>query len=377
MIQMKQKRFEAEITENDASSAIPFVRRAGSVLGAGAMAVLAVGAVGVYAFIGGSNIPKTESSGLAAAEKTTSTVAVQTEETADETVLSVSQAAETWRKAGIEEYDLVLETVKATEKAKTTTKSAETEKSTTTKKQTTTSAKPAVESTTAATEAPVVTEAAPQTVQQESAPVEDEVKSCSAMTMYTNDKVNMRKGPTLDDSVIKVLEEDTEITVTGYTSDWYRIKYEGKTGYCMKRYATDSKPANDNTVSSDDVISYTDEEFEMLCYVLQGEVGDCSDDSKIAVANVIINRVKSPLFPDSIEGVLTQANQFTAINSYYNRTNTPTDNTIECARRALGGEDNSNGAIYYYAPKYCGGSTAAWFESLTFCLEIDGQRYFK
>lgn len=374
---MKQKRFEAEITENDASSTIPFVRRAGSVLGAGAMVVFAVGAVGVYAFIGGSNIPKTESSGLAAAEKTTTTVAVQTEETADETVLSVSQAAETWRKAGIEEYDLVLETVKATEKAKTTTKSAETEKATTTKKQTTTSSKPAAESTTAATETPAVTEAVPQTVQQESAPAEDEVKSCSAMTMYTNDKVNMRKGPTLDDSVIKVLEEDTEITVTGYTSDWYRIKYEGKTGYCMKRYATDSKPASDNTVSSDDVISYTDEEFEMLCYVLQGEVGDCSDDSKIAVANVIINRVKSPLFPDSIEGVLTQANQFTAINGYYNRTNTPTDNTIECARRALGGEDNSNGAIYYYAPKYCGGSTAAWFESLTFCLEIDGQRYFK
>lgn len=143
---MKQKRFEAEITENDASSTIPFVRRAGSVLGAGAMVVFAVGAVGVYAFIGGSNIPKTESSGLAAAEKTTTTVAVQTEETADETVLSVSQAAETWRKAGIEEYDLVLETVKATEKAKTTTKSAETEKATTTKKQTTTSSKPAAES---------------------------------------------------------------------------------------------------------------------------------------------------------------------------------------------------------------------------------------
>lgn len=342
------------------------------------MALIAVGAVGIYAFIGGSSIPKTETSGLTETEKViTSTVEELPEE---DTEASVTQAAETWKKAGIEEYDLVLETVKATEKAtaKTTSKTAkasETKKTTTSKKQLETTTSKKTETSAAATSAPQT--AAPQPAAEESVQPEDEVKPCSAMTMYTNDKVNMRKGPTLDDTVIKVLSEDTEITVTGYTADWYRIKFEGKTGYCMKRYATSDKPDDASEQTGEDVISYTDEEFDMLCYVLQGEVGNCSEESKIAVANVIINRVKSPAFPDSIEGVLTQANQFTAINGYYNRTNPPSDNTIECARRALGGEDNSNGAIYYYAPQYCSGSTAAWFESLTFCLEIDGQRYFK
>ena len=115
----------------------------------------------------------------------------------------------------------------------------------------------------------------------------------------------------------------------------------------------------------------------MLCYVLQGEVGNCSEASKIAVANVIINRVRDPRFADSISGVLTAPNQFTAITGYYNRTSTPSENTRECALRALQGEDNSNGAVYYYAPQYCGGATAAWFETLDLCLELDGQRYFK
>ena len=115
----------------------------------------------------------------------------------------------------------------------------------------------------------------------------------------------------------------------------------------------------------------------MLCYVLQGEVGNCSEASKIAVANVVINRVKSGRFGSSIKAVLTAPNQFTAIYGYYSGSPAPSQNTRDCALRALNGEDNSNGAVYYYSPRYCGGSTAAWFESLTFCLEIDGQRYFK
>ena len=125
------------------------------------------------------------------------------------------------------------------------------------------------------------------------------------------------------------------------------------------------------------VIKYTEEEFVMMCYVLQNEAGNLSAKSKIAVSNVIINRVKSSRFANSVAEVLTQPGQFTCINNYYNKTNPPSQHTKDCVRRALNGEDYSNGALFYYAPKYCGGSTAAWFESLTFCIELEGQRFFK
>ncbi len=375
---MKLKRFEARITDENTVE-ISLVKKAGRFLALGTVAAVAVGIVGIYALVGGRSIPTND-------EKTASTTTTATAEvkSAESQTTTTSQAVETWKKAGIEEYDLVLETVKATETTTTTTTAAKTttketaEAAATTKKSTTTT------TTTAATTAAAKTVAAVKTSDDTSSADDEEVaiKSCSK-TVYTSSKVNMREEPSTDGELITVLAEGEELEVTGYTDSWYEIKVDGEVGYCMKKYTTTEAPeaeeAEEETEeeTSTDVISYTDEEFDMLCYVLQGEVGDCSSDSKIAVANVIINRVKSSSFPNTISGVLTQANQFTAISGYYNGTNTPSQSTIDCAKRALAGEDNTNGAVYYYAPKYCSGSSASWFESLTFCMEIDGQRFFK
>ena len=116
----------------------------------------------------------------------------------------------------------------------------------------------------------------------------------------------------------------------------------------------------------------------MFCYVLEGEAGGCSDAAKMAVAGVIVNRVTCTYkFDNTIKGVLTAPGQFGAITKYYNRSVTPSESTRNCVNRALCGEDGSNGAFYFYSPKYTGGSTAAWFESLTFCTEIEGHRYFR
>lgn len=125
------------------------------------------------------------------------------------------------------------------------------------------------------------------------------------------------------------------------------------------------------------VIPCTDEEFEMFCYVLEGEAGGCSDAAKMAVAGVIVNRVQADRFDNTIKKVLTAPNQFTAIKKYYNKSVTPSQSTINCVKRALAGEDGSNGAYYFYSKKYCSDKTAAWFESLVFCIEIDGQRFFR
>jgi len=179
--------------------------------------------------------------------------------------------------------------------------------------------------------------------------------------------------------------------VVKVSNGWYKVEANGYTGYLIDDYLTTKKPAvtttttqkvetttpEPSTPGSKPVISYTDEELEMFYYVVEGEVGGCSEKSKLVVANVIINRVKSPRFANTLKGVMTAKSQFTAINNYYSKKRTPTKSTIDCVNRALYGEDNSLGALYFYSKKYCSASTAAWFESLTFCLEIDGQRYFK
>lgn len=365
------------VNTDDSCKEIACVKKAGTVLGAGAMAVLAVGAVGIYAIIGSNNIPKDSAKAANASKAVVTTTASDSVEDQDETV---SQAAVTWKKAGIEEYSLVVETVKATKnnKKKTTTKKSDETKASEKKSKSETTTEASTKASEKETK-PTTTE--PQTTAPETTVPEtkdDDVKDCGVKTMYTSEKVNLRKGPSLNDNVLSVLSKGCEVLVTGYTDDWYRVKVDGVNGFCMKRYLSEDKPAAEEEESSNSgVISYTDVELNMLCYVLQGEVGDCSEASKIAVANVIINRVKSPLFPDTIEGVLTQSGQFDAIWGYYYGTTVPSSNTIECAKRALAGEDNVGEAVYYYAPQYCSADTAAWFESLTFCGEIDGQRYFK
>ncbi len=120
-------------------------------------------------------------------------------------------------------------------------------------------------------------------------------------------------------------------------------------------------------------VSYTQDEFNLLTFIVEHEVGNMSESSKIAVTNVILNRVKSPMFPNTINGVLTAPGQFTAMQEYPGGC-AASENTISCVQRALNGEDNSNGATYYYAPKYCG--VSSWFESLNFCMELEGQRFF-
>ncbi len=124
---------------------------------------------------------------------------------------------------------------------------------------------------------------------------------------------------------------------------------------------------------------YTQQEFDMMCSVVMAEVGYCDETMKLAISNVIINRVRSDRFPDTIYEVLHQQNQFTAINNYYNRRLEPDEDTIGCVRRALAGEGAYlvNGATFYYTPGVSSPAAAQWFENLCFCAEVGNGRFFK
>lgn len=381
VIKMKQRKSSEGVKAQVRTASVKKVSAAFGLV----LTLAAVGAVGYY----GATADK---GGIATDEKEpVVTTAPAVTEAPVETYEADEEYSETvtWWKAGVEDYDFA--EVTTTEAAE-----AETETTTTTKK--TAAAK--AETTTAAKKTTKAT-----TTKKTSAK-KTTVEEVNGLKVYATAAVNVRKGADTSYDKLGTLAPDTEVKVTGKTSDgWYRIKYGDQEGYVCADFFTTDKPAAATTAattkaakkttttttaakkaettttaapqSNSGTISYTDEEYEMLCYVLQGEVGNCSEASKIAVANVVINRVKSGRFGNSIKAVLTAPNQFTAINGYYNRSKTPSQNTRDCALRALNGEDNSNGATYYYAPRYCGGATAAWFESLTFCMELDGQRYFR
>lgn len=126
------------------------------------------------------------------------------------------------------------------------------------------------------------------------------------------------------------------------------------------------------------IFPYTQEEIDMVSAVVMHEVGYCSRESKIAVANVILNRVKDGRFGKDIYEVLHKGNQFGAIKNYYTQ-RIPTDDACRSAvMAAMMGEDNSRGALYFCNPAYVNSEGARrWFASLELVFTIDGQNYYK
>ncbi|MEG1520788.1 MAG: cell wall hydrolase [Clostridia bacterium] len=87
---------------------------------------------------------------------------------------------------------------------------------------------------------------------------------------------------------------------------------------------------------------------------------------KVAVGAVILNRVKSSKFPNSISGVVYQPWAFTAVNDGQINL-TPDAESKRAAKDAMSGWDPTYGCIYYYNPAK---ATSKWIFSTKKVMEI-------
>ena len=132
------------------------------------------------------------------------------------------------------------------------------------------------------------------------------------------------------------------------------------------------------SAADDGVYQMTEREIRMLEAVVMHEVGYCSRDSMIAVAHVVLNRVESPLFPDTVEQVLHQPGQFTAIHNYYDQERPVSAQVRSAVADALQIPDVTGGALYFYNPGYMqDGPVLDWFESLETTLVFEEVWYCK
>lgn len=96
---------------------------------------------------------------------------------------------------------------------------------------------------------------------------------------------------------------------------------------------------------------YTREEFDLLARLIHAEAASESYTGKVAVGAVVLNRVKSSIFPNSITAVIYQAKngvyQFTPV--YNGSINRPAGaDSLKAAREALGGADPTGGALFFF-----------------------------
>ena len=135
-----------------------------------------------------------------------------------------------------------------------------------------------------------------------------------------------------------------------------------------------SSDEGDNVITPIQQFSITDEEIEMLKYIVQQEAGSGSYKHKCIITNVILNRVEDSRFPNTVKGVLLQKNQFSSVWNYYQKRVEPDESTERAVNDVLNGrvEDESNGSLFFHSMKSDG-----WFSALSFVMEMEGHRFFK
>ena len=118
--------------------------------------------------------------------------------------------------------------------------------------------------------------------------------------------------------------------------------------------------------------SANESEIIMLAATIQAEAGNQSYTGKLAVGSVIMNRVKSSKFPNTIYGVITQENQFEpwrkGIVTRFIEAG-PNETCMEIARAVVNGSRNGNW-LFFMTPKW------AQYYGITGYTTIGGHAFF-
>ena len=111
----------------------------------------------------------------------------------------------------------------------------------------------------------------------------------------------------------------------------------------------------------------------LLSHLIYGEARGESYIGQVAVGAVIMNRVKSSSFPNTIAGVIYQKGAFTAVSDgQINVPITQGSTVLKAAQDALNGWDPTGGAIYYFNPNT---ATSKWIWSRQIIKTI-GKHHF-
>ena len=119
--------------------------------------------------------------------------------------------------------------------------------------------------------------------------------------------------------------------------------------------------------------SFSDSDLNLLARLIYGEARGESYVGQVAVGAVVMNRIKSASFPNTMAGVIYQSYAFTAVDDGQINL-TPDATARRAAQDAMNGWDPSYGALYYYNPAT---ATSAWIFSRKTTVTIGNHVFAK
>ena len=124
--------------------------------------------------------------------------------------------------------------------------------------------------------------------------------------------------------------------------------------------------SSSSTSSASGASGYSSSDSYLLAKCIYAEARGEPYTGQVAVGAVILNRVRSSKFPNSISGVIYQPYAFTCVSDGQINL-TPDATAKKAAQDAMNGWDPTNGCLYYYNPST---ATSSWIWSRTVMLSI-------
>lgn len=124
----------------------------------------------------------------------------------------------------------------------------------------------------------------------------------------------------------------------------------------------------------------TDKEIHLIEATIQHEVGNFSETYQKLIAELIYNRLMSDEFPNTVEEVLYQENQFCGIEDWYSPNTEIDDTTKEIVEEVFNQDDTTHDAMYYYNPEFSADYAIRWFEysgDVNYLFEYEEDSYGK
>lgn len=116
-------------------------------------------------------------------------------------------------------------------------------------------------------------------------------------------------------------------------------------------------------------------DIQLIARAINGEARGETYEGQVAVGAVILNRVKSSKFPNTIAGVIYQSGAFTAVSDgQINEPISEGSTVYKAAQDAKNGWDPTGGCIYYFNPNT---ATNKWIWSRQFVKQIGKHRFCK
>ncbi|MGN0376557.1 MAG: cell wall hydrolase [Suilimivivens sp.] len=149
----------------------------------------------------------------------------------------------------------------------------------------------------------------------------------------------------------------------------------------LKKVSSGQRVVDYEVLQRDDSNQLSEEDYEILLKIVQAEAGNEDEKGKMLVAGVVLNRVESSKFPDTVKAVVFQNEngvyQFSPVANGSYDTVKVSEETKEAVDRVLAGEDLTEGALYFAARKYADDEKMKWFDSsLIRLFEYGGHEFF-